>query len=309
MSTRLRGARLYLRCLPLFALPTTGIAQGSIATINGERLYYEIAGNGAPLVLIHGWSLNLRMWDPQVAALSGRFRVIRYDRRGFGRSSGSEDISWDAADLNALLDHLGVTKGHVLGMSQGARVALQFARSYPDRVSSLILHSAPAPDGFGLPWSGADRLRLDEWATIARERGLGEFRRAWLAHPLMKIPPGHAKAQASLSELLVAYRGERLLTPKAPSGPGAAITMDDLTRVGVPTLVLTGDSEVPFLQIVARALAYYLPNARLAAVPGGGHMVNLIEPDRYNATILEFFSGPPVGDSPKHIMVAPNRRQ
>src|SRR5215211_7057477 len=149
MWTRPQGIRRWLRYFPIVGLLTsaTGAAQGRVATINGETLNYEVSGVGAPLVLIHGWSLNLRMWDPQVASLSGRFRVIRYDRRGFGRSSGSEDISWDAADLNALLDHLGVTKGHVVGMSQGARVALQFARSYPDRVSSLILHSAPAPDG------------------------------------------------------------------------------------------------------------------------------------------------------------------
>src|SRR5215204_779282 len=199
-SVRFRALRLFPWGVALFAAATTAMAQGSVAAVNGENLYYEVSGNGTPLVLIHGWSLNLRMWDTQVAALSRRFRVIRYDRRGFGKSSGSEDITWDAADLDALLNHLGATKVHVLGMSQGARVALQFARSYPDRVSSLILHSAPPPDGFGLPWSGADRLRLDEWATIARERGLGEFRRAWLAHPLMKIPPGHAKAQASLSE-------------------------------------------------------------------------------------------------------------
>jgi pimeloyl-ACP methyl ester carboxylesterase len=287
----LRVARLYLWCLALFAPVTTATAQGSVATVNGENLYYEVAGNGTPLVLIHGWSLNLRMWDAQVAALSRRYRVIRYDRRGFGKSSGSEDITWDAADLDALLDHLGATKVHLLGMSQGARVALQFARSHPERVSSLILHGAPPPDGFGLPWSGADRPLFDEWATIAREQGLSGFRRAWLAHPMMRIPAGHAEAERSLAELLVAYRGGRFLSPKPPSGPVAAITMDDLPRVGAPTLVLTGESEVPFLQVVGRAIAYYLPNARLVVVSGGGHMVNVIEPDRYNATILKFLSG------------------
>ena len=290
MSTRLRGA-LLVWCLVLFAAATTAMAQGSVAAINGENLYYEVAGNGPPLVLIHGWSLNLRMWDPQVATLSRRFRVIRYDRRGFGKSSGSEDISWDAADLNALLDQLGASKVHVLGMSQGARVALQFARDHPDMVSSLILTGAPPPDGFGLPWSGTDRPRFDEWATIAKERGLNAFRSDWLAHPLMKIPAGKTEAKASLAELIAAYRGGRFLSPKPPSGPGAAITMDDLPRVGAPTLVLTGDSDVPFLQVVARALTYYLPNARLVIVPGGGHMVNLIEPARYNAAIVEFLSG------------------
>ncbi|MGQ0702284.1 MAG: alpha/beta fold hydrolase [Gemmatimonadales bacterium] len=293
MSTRPHGARLWLWCLPFFALaaPASALGQGRTATINGESLYYEVAGTGTPLVLIHGWSLNLAMWDPQVSALSRRFRVIRYDRRGFGKSSGSEDVSWDAADLNALLDHLAATKAHLLGMSQGGRVALQFARRYPDRVLSLMLHGTPPPEGFGLPWSGADRTRFDDWTTIAREQGLDAFRRTWAAHPLMEIPAARPGARARLAELLAGYRGGRFFNPTPPSGPLGAVTMDDLSRISVPTLVLVGESEVPFLRIVARALAYYVPTARLAVVPGGGHMVNLIEPDRYNATILEFLTG------------------
>ena len=292
MWTRLRGS-LWVWCLALFAhaAPARATAQGRVAKINNESVYYEVTGNGPPLVLIHGWSLNLRMWDPQVAALSRRFRVIRYDRRGFGKSSGGENITWDAADLNALLDSLGLTKVHILGMSQGARVALQFAKTYPDRVSSLILHGTPPPDGFGLAWTGPDRTRFDEWATMAREQGMDAFRRAWTAHPLMEIPAGHPAARARLDELLAAYRGGRFLSPAPPSGPITAITMDDLPRIGVPTLFLIGDREVPFLQIVARALAYYVPKARLAVVAGGGHNVNLIEPDRYNATITEFLAG------------------
>ena len=261
-----------------------------MARINGENVYYEVEGEGTPLVLIHGWSLNLRMWDQQVPALSRRFRVIRYDRRGFGKSTGSEDGSWDAADLNALLDHLGVRTAHLLGMSQGVRVALQFARSYPDRVSSLILHGPPPPRGFGLPWTGADRTRFDDWAKVAREQGLDAFRRTWAAHPLMEVPAERPEARARLGELLAAYRGGRFLNPTTPSGPIGADTMDDLPRISVPTLVVVGDSEIPFLHIVARALAYYIPDARLAVVAGGGHMVNLIEPDRYNATALKFLA-------------------
>ena len=79
--------------------------------------------------------------------------------------------------------------------------------------------------------------------------------------------------------------------PVPPSGPVRPIAMDDLARIRVPTLVLNGDGEIPFLQIVARALAYYLPDARLAVVPGGGHLVNLVEPERYDAAVLAFLAG------------------
>jgi pimeloyl-ACP methyl ester carboxylesterase len=292
MSARWRVRRIGLARAALLALaaPAAATGQGRTLQINGEHLYYEVAGQGPPLVLIHGWSLNLRMWDPQIAELSRHFRVIRYDRRGFGKSTGNEDISWDAADLNVLLDSLGVSTVRVLGMSQGGRVALQFARSYPSRVASLILQGTPPPDGFGLPWSGADRLRFEEWASLARTEGLGAFQRAWSAHPMMAIPAGHPEARNRIASMLSEYKGDRLLHPAPPSGPGAAITMGDLPRIEVPTLVLAGETEVPFLQIVARALAYYIPNARLSTIPGGGHMVNLIEPGRYSAAIIEFLA-------------------
>jgi len=293
MSTRVGvGAPLWVLCMSTLGLtvPAAADAQGSIAEINGERLYYEVTGAGPRIVLIHGWSLNLEMWDPQVSTLSQRFRVIRYDRRGFGRSSGREDASWDAADLEALLDHLGEGKVHVLGMSQAGRVALQFALRNPDRVSSVILHGATPPQGFGLPWSGADRVPFDAWARIAREQGPDAFRRAWAEHPLMHVPAGRSDIRARLAELLASYAGGRILDPAPPSGPVGPFTMQDLSLVGVPTLVLIGESEVPYLQIVARGIASYIPNARLMVVPGGGHVVNLIEPEAYNAAVLEFLA-------------------
>jgi 3-oxoadipate enol-lactonase len=263
-------------------------AQGHVAKINGESIYYEVEGSGEPLVLIHGWSLSLRMWDKQVRAFSHRFKVISYDRRGFGKSSGSEDLSWDVADLDALLDSLGVRRAHILGMSQGGRVALAFVKSHPDRVSSLILHSTTAPDGFPLPWNGPDRTPFDDWGKLAREQGMDAFRRVWALHPLMHVPANRPAARAKLDEIVANYRGTRLLNPSEPSGPGPTSTMEDLPRIKVPTLVIQGADDLPFFQLVAHALAYYIPNARFGVIPGGGHMVNLVEPDRYNSTILTY---------------------
>jgi pimeloyl-ACP methyl ester carboxylesterase len=225
-----------------------------------------------------------------VATLQQKFQVITYDRRGFGKSSGGEDITWDADDLKALLDRLNIRKAHVLGMSQGARVALQFARRNPDRILSLILHGSPAPDGIGIPFTGPDRPVFDEWAALINQQGLEAFRKAWAAHPLMDVPAGNTDARKRVDALLAEYRGTRFLKPVQPSGPVPAITMDDLPRLAVPTLVVIGDREVPYLQIVARALAYTIPRARLTIVPGGGHMINVIEPVRYNGAILDFLT-------------------
>jgi pimeloyl-ACP methyl ester carboxylesterase len=169
-------------------------------------------------------------------------------------------------------------------------VALQFARHYPDRVLSLIPHGSSPPRGFGLPWTGADRPRFEEWAKIAPDEGMAAFRCTVAAPPLMEIAPGRPEVRTGLAELLAAYRGGRLLSPATPSGPLATISMDDISGITVPALTLIGDREVPFLQIVSQALAYYLPDAELVVVPGGGHLVNLTEPERYSAAVLTFLA-------------------
>lgn len=106
----------------------------------------------------------------------------------------------------------------------------------------------------------------------------------------MEVPAGRPDVRAGLAELLASYPGGRILSPPSRSGPVSSVTMADLPLIGVPTLVLIGETEVPYLQIVAHALAYYTPDARLVVVPGVGHLVNLVDPEAYNATVLEFLA-------------------
>src|SRR5262245_26329822 len=101
------------------------------------RLRFRDEGAGAPVVFIHGWTLDLDAWEPQAAALAPSLRVIRYDRRGFGLSGGTPGRAADLEDLSALLGHLGLDAATLVGLSQGARVALAFALRHPVRVSAL----------------------------------------------------------------------------------------------------------------------------------------------------------------------------
>src|SRR5688572_299700 len=106
--------------------------------VPGAKLYYEAAGDGPQVVLIHAGVAHLRMWDAQVAAWRDRHRVIRYDTRGFGRTL-TQDVPYsNRADLAAVMDHLGVEKAHILGLSRGAMIALDFAVEQPGRAKSLV---------------------------------------------------------------------------------------------------------------------------------------------------------------------------
>ena len=116
-------------------------SERGIAEVNGTCLVYEGTGNGPPVVFVHGFTLDMRMWDDQVVPLATSHRVLRYDLRGFGASANptvGESFS-HADDLLALLDHLGIERAAVVGLSMGGWVVQEFALKYPDSVSAVIL--------------------------------------------------------------------------------------------------------------------------------------------------------------------------
>ena len=134
--------------LPDKKLSSNEILKGT-AEVNDTRLYYEVSGSGHPLVLIHGLALDTRMWDDQFQAFSEYYRVIRFDLRGFGNSTlptGDQYAYFD--DLFALLNYLDISQAHILGLSLGGSVAVDFALAYPEATSSLILVDVSGLDGF-----------------------------------------------------------------------------------------------------------------------------------------------------------------
>src|SRR5579863_9031077 len=106
---------------------------------NGTNLYYEVMGEGHPLVLVHGGYMDRRMWDDQFAAFARHYRVIRYDVRGFGKSELPPVPYTDRQDLHTLLSFLGIEKTYLVGLSLGGEIAIDFTLDYPDMVDALIL--------------------------------------------------------------------------------------------------------------------------------------------------------------------------
>lgn len=252
-----------------------------------DGLYYETSGGGFPLVLIHGHTLDTRMWEPQVEAFSRHFRVIRFDLRGYGRSDFpvSERFRY-AEDLLELLRHLGEPEAHLLGLSLGGNVALDFAVNFPQHTRALVL-ATPSLRGFPvLPEAAA---LLSAVPQRAQEAGVEAARALWLAHPFFAPALENPAASAPLRQIAGDYSGWHWTGGIPPSGPIDKVA-ERLGEVHAPTLIVVGERDVLQHQLIADRLTTDIPGSRKVTVAGAGHMVNLEAPRAFQDAVLDFLA-------------------
>lgn len=233
------------------------------ATLAGER-----RGDGTPLVMLHGMAGCRRDWDRLVAALPADLATLRYDLRGFGESA-SEDLAYSHADdLLALLDALEIDRAALLGLSMGGGVALNFALSHPERVSRLVLIS---PAMIGWEWSQEWKALWGGLTSAARMGDLPLARERWWLHPMF----AQVRATESASELraaIEAYHGRQWIRdPQRHELPD----IDRLHTLAPPTLLLTGEHDVPDMRLIAEMIAAAAPDVRRVDYSGAGHMLQL----------------------------------
>jgi 3-oxoadipate enol-lactonase len=256
-------------------------AADGFVELDGARLRYRDEGTGFPLVLIHGWALDLDMWEPQSAALASRLRVIRFDRRGFGESSGHPSLDADAGDVESLLRRLNVERAALLGMSQGARVALRVATgALRGRIACLILDGAPFAGSAG----GESEIPLDRYRELARTRGLDAMRTEWRRHRLARLRTRDPAANALLQRITARYPANDLLLADAAPDAG----LPDVGTIDVPTLVLNGVLDTARRRAMGNELCRAMRAAERALVAGAGHLPNLDDPATYNRLVLAF---------------------
>jgi 3-oxoadipate enol-lactonase len=268
-------------CASVSSRPTH--AADLFAVVNGIRLRYRDEGRGPAVLLVHGWTLDLDMWDPQVSALRATFRLLRLDRRGQGLSEGTPAPQRDSEDLVALCNLLELTRVALIGMSQGVRAVLGFAGAAPDRVAALILDGPPSLD------SDLDsEVPLQRYAALVRTHGIDAFRSKWAGHALMQLRTQNPDIRALLAAMLARYPGNDLEHPLPRTQLLAAPLR--LKSLMVPALVLSGEFDLAGRRAAARQLAARLPDAELAVIPGAGHLPNLDRPDIYSELCRGFLT-------------------
>jgi len=257
-------------------------------TADGARLRYRDEGIGPVVLLVHGWALDLEMWDGLARALREEFRVVRLDRRGFGLSSGRPAIERDAADLDALCRHLALADVALLGMSQGARAVLGLAMRTERRISCLVLDGPPDLDRGAVCEEDATYgdVPLSRYRALLRMEGMDAVRREWAMHPLMRLRTLDPDARRLLNAILGRYPGNDLLEGAAVAGP-----TDERVRpeaIATPTLVITGEHDLPRRVRAGDVLARRLPVAERVVISGAGHLSNLDNPVAYHNRVRAF---------------------
>ena len=255
-------------------------------------------GSGPPLILIHGWALDRRMWLPQLRAFRRHFTTVSYDRRGFGQSSGAPDLDRELDDIDTIVASLGLEQVALLGMSQGGRVALRYALTRPRAISALILQGAPY-ESTPPPPGDAAHLPLREYAALVAGGRMGELHAALRAHPLLDVGTDHPTTRANVLRMIEHYRGADLRVVGADP-PGAFIDLrESLGSVRVPALIITGDRETDWLQNAANRLVAALPRAQRAVIRGGGHLINMTAARAYNRAVIRWLKATMSGVSPE----------
>lgn len=259
-----------------------GVDNG-IAAVNGTSLYYEQAGQGRTVVLIHGFSLDCRMWDDQFEPFARDYHVIRYDLRGFGRSAPATEDPFDPVqDLKALLEFLNVDRATVVGLSLGGSVAIDFALACPAATDALVV----ADSGLaGYAWPRGRPLTGP--AELAATEGIEAAKRLWLSSDLFVPAFEQAGVSARMSDYVADYSGWHWLNnnPAIVSEPPA---IERLESIKCPVLVIVGQRDTQDFHEISNLLVERVRGASACEIAGVGHMSNLEDPATFNAAILKF---------------------
>jgi pimeloyl-ACP methyl ester carboxylesterase len=263
---------------------TKRVTSGMLEVGRGERLYYEVAGRGRNVVLIHGGLADRRLWDDQFTAFAKHYRTLRYDLRGFGKSDFSMGPLSHVEDLGALLKFLRIEKATLVGLSLGGIIAMDFALENPAMVERLIL-AASGLRGY----QGVKNEQGIAVSKAAETEGLEKALALWLEHPFFATGNSNPSYRQRMREMLTDNFRTWGPTP-APivwTWPTLPV-IERLQTIKAPTLVIVGDRDFSNITAIADLLANKIPGAKKAVITGVSHHLNMEKPQEFNQLVLRF---------------------
>jgi pimeloyl-ACP methyl ester carboxylesterase len=261
------------------------IDSGYVNTDDG-KLYYEIAGKGENIVLLHDGMVNCFIWDEQFQVLAKNYRVVRYDRRGYGKSTDPREKYSHIDDLNQVFNQLKIEKAIVFGMSSGGGLAINFALTYPEKVKGLVLVGAVV-SGFGYTSHMTFRGGHFNPAEMSDPEKLIKY---FIMDDPYEIYSGNVKAKEKVMKLLP-YMGR---DNRIPTIPPEKVAVRFLSEIKVPTLILVGEFDIPDVHAHAGVINAGIQNSKREIIPKSGHLIPIEQPELFNEAVISFLNKIPV---------------
>jgi 3-oxoadipate enol-lactonase len=257
-------------------------APGSFVDVEGSKLYYEECGTGVEaVVLIHDGIGHSAVWDDVWPDFCKRFHTIRYDRRGYGRTAASTTWYTEVEDLAALLRQRKVSHAVLVGSSHGGELSIDFTLRYPGVVQQLVLVGAVVN---GLPYSDHFLDRGMRNSAPFEKNDIAAGLANWAKDKYL-LAPGHDAAQKRLLALLTANPQDMTHSDYArPTAPA----IGRLDEVHVPTLILTGDADIPDVHAHAGAIEAGIAGSKRVVVPDAGHLMYMEKPTEFSRLVIGF---------------------
>ena len=265
-------------------------------TNDGVRLYFEETGAGTPVIFVHEYAGDFRSWEPQLRHFGQRYRALAFNARGYPPSDVPETVerygqARAADDVAAVLDHLGLDRAHVVGLSMGGFATLHFGFRHAARARSLTV----AGCGYGAEPDQRARFRAEAEAVadFIRNNGMAAFSEKYACGPTrVQFENKDRRGFAEFKRMLAEHDARGAINTQLGvqrERPSLYDLVDEMRRLSVPTLILTGDEDWPCLNpgiLMKREIA----SAALAVMPNCGHAINLENPDEFNRIVDAFLA-------------------
>jgi 3-oxoadipate enol-lactonase len=264
------------------------------AEINGAKIYYELAGEGDPVVFLHAGIADSRMWNDQFEVFAQQYRVLRYDLRGYGQTTVAAPAPYNHhEDLHALMNHLGIERAVLIGCSNGGRVAMNTLLAYPDAALGLVMVCS-SPGGFKFE---GEAPALWEQAVAAFDAGDLE-KNSRLETQLWAVGPERSPDTVPQAVLDLVYEMNLIALKNEVAGNGeeqsfSPPAVERLGEIQVPVLVIIGADDSPVTHASGNFMTENIAGAKKVLMPNTAHLPSMEHPAEFNRIVLDFLEGLP----------------
>jgi pimeloyl-ACP methyl ester carboxylesterase len=251
--------------------------------VGEDKIFYEMGGKGDTLIFLHDGLVHREIWDEQVSFFSHKYQVIRYDRRGYGKSSATSGAFSNLEDLNSLFSHLKIDKACLIAMSSGGALAIDFTLQFPEKVSSLILVGAVV-GGFSYT-----RHFISRGGNLPSDlKTPEEIRLYYASDDPYAIFRENKAAEKKVIQLVKSNprKGQRSRAGAPPGKPA----YQRLNEIKIPTLILVGEFDIPDVHAHAGAIQAGISNSKRNIIPKAGHLIPIEQPALFNDAVEKYLN-------------------